>query len=203
MNAQPAIPSFWRPRPAADTSIAWNEQLDELDKVESEIRDRIAALELARGTVLVSGTAEEVAKAESALAAARAELERIPVMRTEIIARRDKAATREEIAKFKTERERISAEVAAVVSEIAKLDTIAEPLLALFRREKAVHERVEEFNRRYREMAQRRELDPTDMLSAPIEVYWDGSAPYPYPIWRVAKIPAADLRSMLWNVEER
>jgi hypothetical protein len=203
MNAQPAIGSFWRPRPAADTSIAWNEQLGELDKVESEIGERVTALELARGTVLVSGTAEEASMAEFALTAARSELERIPVMRAEITARRDKAAAREEIAKFETERERISVEVAAVISEIAKLDIIAEPLLMLLRREQAIHGRVEEFNRRYREMAKRRNLDAADVLSAPIDVYWDGGAPYPYPIWRIVKIPSADLRSMLWNVERQ
>jgi len=203
MNALSSIPSFWRPRPAADTSIAWAEQLDELAKVESEIRDRITALELARGTVLISCSADEVAKAETTLAAARAELERIPVMRTEIIARRDKAAAREEITMIETEREQIRAEVAAVVTDIANFNAIVEPLLSLLGREKAIHLRVEQFNRRYREMAQRRNLNSRDVLSAPIDSYWEGKAPCPFPIWRVTKVPAADMKSWLWREERR
>ncbi|MGA7676447.1 MAG: hypothetical protein WCA78_15555 [Rhizomicrobium sp.] len=202
MNTQ-ILTGFWRPRPSPDTSLAWSTQLDELAKVEVEVQARIDALESGRGALLISGTADEVAKAETALAVARAELERVPVMRTEIIARRERAAAREEITKFEAERAKIKAEVDGVTADLTKIAELVAPVVALLQREKAAHWAVEDFNRRYREMVQRRELKVVDLLSAPIEAYWAGGTPFPYPIWRATKIPTADLKSWLWNEDRR
>lgn len=192
---------LWRPRPGADASAEWNTQLAELRAHEEEVTARIDALESGRGALLVSGTPEEVTKAETALALARAEAERIPVMRAEITVRRDKAAGREEIAKFETERQRLKSEVAIIVTEIQSLDEMLAPFIALVQREREAHSAIESFNRRYREMATRRGIERENDLQAPVDIY--AASSNRFPVWRVTHIPSPDGSGWLWKAVSR
>lgn len=199
MNKQAVVEPMWRPQIEDDTARGWNEQLSALEAHEAEVANRIAILTRGRGTLLVSGSSDEIATAERALAFARSEADRIPVMREELVSRRNAALARESIATLQQKRAELLNEVHALAADVRKFDRLVAPLVNLLKRDKEVHERVEEFNQRYRAVAAEYALDLGDLLPCPVRLYaTDRGA---YPIHRQVRIPAGDLSSWLWNMQ--